>query len=121
MLYKPPQQSILTYYVGASHQFDVSPLLLLGQLELFSNNLMMKYTPEIGVGMSDWCLSERVLTRWWRLVAFMKAMDLIHRAMHEVQYRHTATAIKMVSKVDTYCIFVLFAVALAAAKALRSK
>jgi hypothetical protein len=51
----------------------------------------------------------------------MKAIDLIHRAMHEVQYRHTATAIKMVSKVDTYCIFVLFAVALAAAEALRSK
>ena len=39
-----------------------TPLLLLGQLEPFFNDLMMKYyTPEIGVGMSDWCLSEQVL------------------------------------------------------------
>jgi len=39
----------------------VSPLLLLGQLELFFNDLTMKYAIETGVGMSDWCLSEQVL------------------------------------------------------------
>ncbi len=59
----------------------VTPLLLLGQLELFFNNLTMKYTPEIGVGMSDWCLSEQVLTRWQHLVDFMKATNILHRAI----------------------------------------
>ena len=37
--------------------------------------------------------------------------DLFHQAMHTVLYRHTATAIEMVDKVDTFCIVVLFAVA----------
>jgi len=36
------------------------------------------------------------------------------------KYRRTAMAIKMVSKVDTFCIFILFAVALAAAGGIRS-
>ena len=66
----------------------VTPLLLLGQLELFFNDLTMKYTPEIGVGMSNWFLSERVLPRWQRLVAYMKAMDLLHRAMHVIVPAH---------------------------------
>ena len=30
------------------------------------------------VGVSGWVLSERVLARWWRLVAFMKATNLLH-------------------------------------------
>ena len=34
-----------------------------------------------GVGESDWAISERVLARWWCLVAFMKALDLLHQAM----------------------------------------
>ena len=29
-----------------------------------------------GVGMSDWVISERVLPRWWCIVAFMKATNL---------------------------------------------
>ena len=29
-------------------------------------------------------LSERVLAQWWRLVAFMKATNLLRRAMHAV-------------------------------------
>ena len=33
-------------------------------------------------------ISERVLTRWRRLVAFMKAMDLPHRAMRAVLPAH---------------------------------
>jgi len=43
-------------------------------------------------------LSEQVLARWWRLVAFMKATNLFHRVMHAVPYRHIATAIEMTSK-----------------------
>ena len=48
--------------------------------------------------MSLLLLSERVLTRWWRLVAFMKAMNLLHQAMCAVLYCHIATAIEMASK-----------------------
>jgi hypothetical protein len=44
----------------------------------------------------------------------MKATNVLHRAMHVVWYQRTATAIKMVSEVDSFCIFFLFAVALAA-------
>ena len=43
---------------------------------------------------------------------FMKALDL---------FPCTTTTIKMVSNVDTFCIIVLFAVALGAAWAIRSK
>ncbi len=38
--------------------------------------------------------TERVVTRWWCLVAFMKALDLLHQGMCAVLYRHTAMAIK---------------------------
>ena len=41
-------------------------------------------------------------------MAFMKAMDLPHRAMCAVLYRRTDTTIVIVSKVDTYCIVVFF-------------
>jgi hypothetical protein len=51
----------------------------------------------------------------------MKALVMLHWAMRNVLYRRTATAIKMVSKVDTFFIFVLFAVALAAAGVIRSQ
>jgi len=96
-------------------------LLLLGQLETFFINLTMKYTPKIGVGMFDLCLSEGVLAHWWHLLAFMKAMNLLHWVMNAVSYRRTAMAIKMTSKVDTFCIVGLFAVALVAAGAIRSE
>ena len=43
-------------------------------------------------------LSERVLARWWRLVAFVKATNLLHRSMCAVLYRRIATAIEMASK-----------------------
>jgi hypothetical protein len=43
-------------------------------------------------------LSERVLARWWRLVAFMKAMNLPHQAMRAVLYCCITTAIEMASK-----------------------
>ena len=41
--------------------------------------------------------------------------------MGAVLYWHTVMAITMVSKLDTFCTFVLFAVALAAAGAIRSQ
>ncbi len=43
-------------------------------------------------------ISERVLARWWRLVAFMKAVNLLHQAMRAVSYYRIAPAIKMASK-----------------------
>ncbi len=70
--------------------------------------------------MSGFVISEQVLAQWWRLVAFVKATNLLHRAMRLVLYRHIATAIEMASKVGTCCIVVTFAVALAAAGAIRS-
>ena len=37
-------------------------------------------------------------------MAFMKAKNLLHRSMRAVLYHRIAMAIKMVSKVDTFCI-----------------
>jgi len=51
----------------------------------------------------------------------MKAMNLLHWAMHTVSYRHTATAIKTASKVSKFLIDILFAVALAAARVIQSE
>ncbi len=47
--------------------------------------------------MSDWCLSEQVLARWWHPVASSEALDLLYWAMHVVLYRRTAAAIKTAS------------------------
>ncbi len=66
-------------------------------------------------------LLERVLARCQHFVAFRKAMKLLHGVMHMVSYRHTLTAIKTASKVGSFIIDVLFAVALAAAGAIQSK
>jgi hypothetical protein len=73
-----------------------------------------------GIGVSGFVISERVLARWWCLVAFVKATNLLHQAMRSVSYCRIATAIKMARKVGTCCIVVTFAVALAAAGAIRS-
>jgi hypothetical protein len=54
--------------------------ILLGQLELFFNNLTMKYTPKIRGRRVRLMLSKRVLAQWRRLVAFMKATNLLYRA-----------------------------------------
>ena len=51
-----------------------------------------------GVGVSLLMLSERVLARWWLLVAFMKATNLLHQVMRAVLYCRIATAIEMASK-----------------------
>ena len=50
-----------------------------------------------------------MLARWWRLAVFMKATNLLHRAMCAVLYRRIAMAIEMASKVGTCCIVVSFA------------
>ena len=62
-----------------------------------------------------------MLTQWWHLVAFMKAAQLLHRAMRTVKYRRIAMAIKMASKVGTCCIIVVLIIALVAARVIRSE
>ncbi len=47
----------------------------------------------------QWMLSEQVLARWWHLVTFRKATNLLRQTMHAVLYRRTAMAIEMASKV----------------------
>jgi hypothetical protein len=42
-----------------------------------------------------WGNTERVVARWRRLVAFMKALDLLHPAMLAVLHRCTAMSIEM--------------------------
>ena len=39
--------------------------------------------------------TERVVARWRSLVAFMKALDLLHRLMRSVWHRRTTMAIEM--------------------------
>jgi hypothetical protein len=58
--------------------------------------------------MSDWCLSEWVLARWWHPVASSEALDLLYRAMCAVSYCRIAMAIKTASKVGVLfdCHFV---------------
>ena len=41
--------------------------------------------------------TERVVTRWRRLVASIIALDLLHRAMHAVSHHRTAMAIEIAS------------------------
>jgi len=41
--------------------------------------------------------TEQVVARWRRLVAFFKAQDLLHRAIHAVSHHRTAMAIKIAS------------------------
>jgi hypothetical protein len=47
-------------------------------------------------------LSAAILTRWQRLVASNKALNLLYWAMCAVLYRRTATAIKMASLLGTF-------------------
>ena len=113
MLYYPPRLSIQLFYSCCSHQFDMSyPYCYSGpkcQLEPFFDYLTMKCTKQNGARHVQFMLSERVLARWRHLVAFKKARNLLCRTMYTVLYCRNTTAIKMVSKVDTFCIIVLFA------------
>ena len=58
--------------------------------------------------MSDWVILEQVLARWRRLVASLKAMDLLHRGILAVSYRRIAMAIEAASKVSVFCIVVVW-------------
>ena len=44
-----------------------------------------------------WGNTEQIVTRWRHLVAFIKALDLLHRAILMVLHHRTAMAIKMAS------------------------
>jgi len=46
--------------------------------------------------------TEQVVARWRRLVAFMKALDLLYQAMCAVSHHRTAMAIKMASNGGTF-------------------
>jgi hypothetical protein len=47
-------------------------------------------------------LSAAILAQWQHPVASIKALELLHQAMHGVLYRHTAAAIKMARKVGPF-------------------
>ncbi len=46
--------------------------------------------------------TEPVVARWRRLVAFIKALDLLHKAMLVVVHRRTVMAIEMASDGGTF-------------------
>jgi hypothetical protein len=69
----------------------------------------MKKLKKTGVGMSNCCLSEQVLTRWWPPVASNKALDLLYWAMCAVLYRRTAAAIETASFLGVFVDCCLFA------------
>jgi hypothetical protein len=62
----------------------------------------MKELKKNGIGMSDWCLSEWVLARWWHPVASSEALDLLYRAMRAVLYWRIAAAIEITSLFGTF-------------------
>jgi hypothetical protein len=66
-------------------------------------------------------LSVAIRTRWWQPVASVKALSLLNWAMHVVSYRCIAMARETASKLGTFFIVVLFAVTLAAARAIQSE
>ena len=74
-----------------------------------------------GIGMSNWCYRSECSPDGWRLVAFMKAMILVHRVMSTVLYRRIAMAIKTASKVGSFFIVILLIVAQVAAAAILSE
>ena len=55
------------------------------------------------------------------VAVFSESLDLLHRAMRSILYRHIAMAMEMTSKVGTFYIFVLLIVVLAVAGAIRSE
>ncbi len=51
-----------------------------------------------------WLLVAAILAQWQRPVAFTKALDLLHWAMHGVWYWHTAAVIKLASNVGHFLL-----------------
>ncbi len=54
-------------------------------------------------------LSDIILARWQRPVAFCESLDLLHRAMHTVTYRCIAMAIKTPTFLGVFVDCCLFA------------
>ena len=50
-------------------------------------------------------LLEQILAQWWHPVASSDALDLLHRVMHRVLYRHIVMAIKTAGKVGVFLYF----------------
>jgi hypothetical protein len=71
--------------------------------------------------MSDWVISERVLAQWRRLVASLKAMNLLHWVIFAVSYWGITMSIETASKVGVFCILILLIVDLAATGAIPSE
>ncbi len=94
-----------------------TPIVIRGQHALFHDEI----AETTGVGVSLLMLSEGLLAQWWRLVAFMKATNLLHQSMQAVLYRRIATAIEMTSKGGGILLIVVLIIALAAAGAIRSE
>ncbi len=60
------------------------------------------------IGMSHLSLLAAILTRWWHLVAFQKALNLLHRAMCVVTYQRIAMAINLATFLESFvdcCLF----------------
>ena len=116
--FKAPTKYYRKLFKSLSLVWYVIPLLLLvanmSTRALFYNEI----EETTGVGVSDWCICERVrLTQWWHLVAFTKSTHLLHQAKCAVLYRRIVMASKMASKLGKFHIIVLLIVALAAAGA----
>ena len=73
------------------------------------DDLMMKNIRKTGVGMSDWWLSEQVLTWWWHPMASSEVLDLLHQTMRMVSYRRIVMSIKIASFVGVFVDRCLFA------------
>ena len=61
-----------------SSVWSVTPLLLLRSNKSTRALFHDEMSETTGVGMSYWVISEQVLARWQHLVAYLKAMNLLH-------------------------------------------
>ena len=91
--------------------YVIPPILIRGHpfaLWPFSTIWQWNIPPTTSVGMSNWCISEQVLAKWWHPVASSEALDLLYQTMRVVLYRRIAMAIKTASKVGVLfdCCFV---------------
>jgi hypothetical protein len=78
----------------------------------------MKNIDENRRGYVPFMLLDIILAQWWHPVVSSEALDLLHWVMR-VAYQRTTTAIEMASKVGHVFSVVFFAVAPAAARAIR--
>ena len=100
-----------------------TPLLLLGQLKPFFNNLTMKYTPKIRGRHVQLMISELVLARLRRLVAFRFYESPVPPPLGDARVIVPAHSDghRNGQQVGVFFIEGLLIVALAATKAIRSE